>query len=447
MAIEHDGNKVLGKPKSVVVSKTAAPIDWSNLVKSEDWWAIWVGFFVMLLGIVGILTAVPGVKGWTNIGTVLSANLLGRYLLVGLGILLITLPVIKGKGESIKKYLVAFPLVFVLGLVAVIISKNDIVGKQWGLEYAIWALVLGLLISNTLGTPKWLRPAVKAELFIKVGLVLLGASILFQNVLKVGPLAVLQSVIVILAVFFFCYFLAIKTGLSKSLATTMSAAVSICGVSAAIAAGGAAKADKKEISYTTSLVLIISIPLLILMPIIGRLLGFSDTLAGAWIGGVIDTTPAVAAAGSVYGKAALDIAVIVKMAQNLFIGVAALLIALYFAFKVEKNPTGEKPGFLGIWFRFPKFILGFIAASLLFSLVLVPAVGATATNAIISNVTESLRGWLFALAFVCIGLETRLTDIVSMGKGKPFLVFAAAETFNIFWTLAIAYLVFGGLGR
>lgn len=424
---------------------TTRKTDWSALIKSEDWWSIWLGFLVMVLGIAGILTKIPSVPSWTKIGAALSPGLLGSYALVGLGILLLTLPAIKGKGESIKKFIIAFPLVFVLAFGALWISRNSIIGKQWGLEFALWALVLGLLISNTVGTPKWLKPAIKTELFIKVGLVLLGAGILFQTILKVGPYAILLAIIAIPAVWFFCYWLATRLGLTKTFAATLSSGVSICGVSAAIATGAAAKGDPKETSYTISLVLLVAIPLLVLMPIVAKLLGISPVVTGAWIGGVIDTTPAVAAAGAIAGAAALKMAVIVKMALNMFIGIAALLIALYFTFKEEGNPGVKKPGAVEIWYRFPKFILGFILASLLFSLILVPTIGPEATSAIIKNVADSLRGWLFALAFICIGLETRLLDLVAAGKGKPLLVFVTASVFDIFLTLGLAYLIFGGI--
>ncbi len=428
-----------------VATKGATTFKLPSFLKNEDWWAVIIGFAAMVAGVSGLITEVHTISSWKTISTAFTPAFFLKCAIVGLGLLLVTLPAIWSKGESVRKYLIAYPLLFVLTYVAVWISKNEILGKQWGLEYAIWALALGLLISNTVGTPAWVRPALKTELFIKTGLVLLGASILFQQILTVGPLAILQSIFVISAVFFFSYFLATKAGLSKSLSTVMSAAVSICGVSAAIAVGGAAKANPKEVSYTSSLVLVMAVPLLVLMPIVSRLLGFSEALAGAWIGGVIDTTPAVAAAGSVYGATALKTAVVVKMAQNLFIGVAALLIALYFALKVEKRADTEKPKLIEIWNRFPKFILGFVLASILFSFIVTPAIGADATNAIIKGVTEPARGWFFALAFVAIGLETRLVDIVFLGRGKPFLVFTAAQIFNIFWTLALAYLIFGGV--
>jgi uncharacterized membrane protein YadS len=185
--------------------------------------------------------------------------------------------------------------------------------------------------------------------------------------------------------------------------------------------------------------------MLVIMPAIAKMVGMPPVVAGAWIGGTIDTTPAVVAAGVVHSEIAMEVAAIVKMAQNVLISIAALGIALYFVFKVERKPEEEKPSLYEIWFRFPKFILGFILASMLFSLVLVPTIGAKATTAIIKGVTEASRGWFFCLAFVCIGLETRITDIVKLGQGKPAIVFTVAQLINIAFTLCLAYLIFGGI--
>jgi len=223
----------------------------------------------------------------------------------------------------------------------------------------------------------------------------------------------------------------------------MATATSVCGVSAAIAAGGAVKGDPKEVGYTISLVLLFAMPMLILMPIIARAVGMSDVVAGAWIGGTIDTTPAVAAAGELFSAEARNIAVIVKTSQNVLIGIVAFLLALYWALKVERKPE-ERPKPAEIWYRFPKFVLGFIIASLTFSFLLVPTMGETSVKAIL-GITTGMRGWFFALTFVCIGLNTKFTDLVKIGKGKPFLVFLVASIVDIILSLITAYVFFGGM--
>jgi uncharacterized membrane protein YadS len=168
-------------------------------------------------------------------------------------------------------------------------------------------------------------------------------------------------------------------------------------------------------------------------PLIGRLLALPEVIAGAWIGGTIDTTPAVAAAGSFYGSDALKIAVIVKMSQNVFIGVTAFLLATYYAFRVERQ-SEERPSPLEIWFRFPKFILGFIAVSIVASLGLItkPQLAVIGT----------LQNWFFTFAFVCIGLDVALSDYRKIG-GRPAVAFLGAQLFNIVVTLVIAWILFG----
>jgi uncharacterized membrane protein YadS len=252
-----------------------------------------------------------------------------------------------------------------------------------------------------------------------------------------------QAIIVVLCVWYFCFWLARKMGLSDSFGSILATGVSVCGVSAAIAAGGAIKGDSKEVSYTISLVLLCAMPMLVGMPILAKALGMSEGVAGAWLGGTIDTTGAVVAAGAIYGKIALEAAAIVKMSQNVLIGAVAFLLAIWFTFK-QKQAGGEKPSAAEIWYRFPKFIVGFVVASAFFSLILVPSMGEPEVKKILS-VTGAFRGWLFALAFVAIGIETRFVDLVKVGGGKPVVVFLVAQVFNIFLTLVVAYLFFGGI--
>jgi uncharacterized membrane protein YadS len=265
--------------------------------------------------------------------------------------------------------------------------------------------------------------------------------------MKAGTAGMTQAILVVLVVWYFCYFLALKAGLTKSFASILSTGVSICGVSAAIAAGGAIKGDPKHVSYTISLILLVAVPMLMGLPMIARYLGLPDAVAGAWIGGTIDTTPAVIAAGSLYSEKALTYAAIVKMSQNVLIGVAAFVLALYWAVKVEKrDPTKGRPSVLEIWYRFPKFILGFFLASAIFSLVLIPGMGEKAVGAI-TGLSSGLRAWFFCLAFVSIGLETRFVELLKMDAGRPAVVFVVAQIFNIFITFVLAWWLFGGTLR
>ncbi len=163
------------------------------------------------------------------------------------------------------------------------------------------------------------------------------------------------------------------------------------------------KGDPKKVSHTISLVLLCAIPMLIFQPLIAKAVEMLPAVAGAWIGGTIDTTGAVVAAGAIAGQAAMAVAVVVKMAQNVLIGAAAFLLAIWFTFKAKE--AGQKPSAKEIWFRFPKFVVGFIAASVIFSF-FVSEGGAKA----VTSITAGLRGWWFTLAFLCIGLETKFKD-------------------------------------
>jgi len=190
------------------------------------------------------------------------------------------------------------------------------------LLFAAACLLLGLLISNTIGVPEWLRPAAQTEFFIKTGLVILGAGLIFMEVLQAGALGIVQAVLVVFPVWYACFWLARKLRVDDEFGAMLSTAVSICGVSAAIAACGAIQGDKKKLSYVTSLVLIVAVPMMIVMPWIAKATGMDDLVAGAWLGGTLDTSASVVAAGALVSDAAMKTGVIVKFSQNALIGVA-----------------------------------------------------------------------------------------------------------------------------
>ena len=310
---------------------------------------------------------------------------------------------------------------------------------NFGIEYVIFALLLGLLISNTIGTPSWLKPAVQTEFFIKTGLVILGASLLFHEVLQAGALGITQALLVVFVVWYSCFWLARKLRVDDEFAAMLSTAVSICGVSAAIAACGAIKGDKKKLSYVTSLVLIVAVPMMIVMPWIAKATGMDDLVAGAWLGGTLDTSASVVAAGALISDAAMKTGVIVKFSQNALIGVAAFALAIWWSLRAGAE-TGERPSAGVIWERFPKFVLGFVAASAVFSFALSPELVAGTRGAL-----GEIRTWWFALAFVCIGLETRFIELATYEQGRPALAFLGAQGINVIWTLLLAWLLFGGV--
>ena len=355
-----------------------------------------------------------------------------------MGFLIVTAIGVALVGWPVVPFLIGLPAVFGLAWLARLLAGNGLF-VDWGIEYVIFALLLGLLISNTVGTPAWLKPAVQTEFFIKTGLVILGASLLFHEVLQAGALGIVQAVLSVFVVWYACFWLCRRLKVDDEFAAMLSTAVSICGVSAAIAACGAIQGDKKKLSYVTSLVLIVAVPMMIVMPWIAKSTGMDDLVAGAWLGGTLDTSASVVAAGALVSDAAMKTGVIVKFSQNALIGIAAFALAIWWAFKSGAT-TGERPSAAVIWQRFPKFVLGFVAASVVFSFLL-PAdlVGGT------KGALGEIRTWWFALAFVCIGLETRFVELATYEQGRPALAFIGAQTLNVFWTLLLAFLLFGGV--
>jgi uncharacterized integral membrane protein (TIGR00698 family) len=328
-------------------------------------------------------------------------------------------------------------LLYVLGWLSQ--AMGGYVGSAgWGLEYVIFALAIGLFINHTIGVPAWLREGLKTEYYIKTGLVVLGATILFDEIVGAGMLGIMQALIVVLSVWAFAFWLARRLHVDDEMATMLASAVSICGVSAAIATCGAIQGDKKKLSYVTSLVLLVAMPMMVLMPLAAKAMGMSSVVAGAWLGGTLDTSAAVVAAGELLGNAGRNAAVVVKLSQNALIGFAAFFLTSWWAMRHQGGKHGASVGL--IWDRFPKFVFGFLLASLLFSFAVADGT-VTATRGLVNDI----RTVLFAMAFVSIGLETSLTSVVSTGGGRPAAAFLGGQAFNLIVTLIAAYAFFGGL--
>ena len=460
--------------------ETAALADSPSKRISDDWLAIICAAVLLIVSVAAVWSARPSNSGdgesvarvsalkgwiakpakWTDspidsfigaAGEPLNAHpwvgVVGAFLV--LGALLSVARSWQGNSQAGgRKFFVGFIGVFFLATFAYTLAAHSVI-KSYNLEYALWALGVGLIISNSIGTPAWLRPAVCTEFFIKTGLVLLGAEVLMSRLLALGLPGVCVAWIVTPIVLISTYVLGqrVLKMESRSLNMVISADMSVCGVSAAIASAAACKAKKEELTLAIGMSLSFTVLMMIVMPVVIRAIGLDEVVAGAWMGGTIDSTGAVAVAGATLGDKALEVAATVKMIQNILIGVSAFGIATYWVTSVEKNGShdGQRPGISEIWKRFPRFVLGFIAASILFSVIHAFVDGGPEmVTAMIKGSTKTFRGWFFCLAFVSIGLETRFKDLLPYLKGgKPLVLYLCGQTLNIILTLAMAYLMFG----
>ena len=407
----------------------------------EDWTVVILGFIIIGISLFVFLPEVPVFK-WSNQTDLFadvfdSANLkillfqfLYLIIIGALGAFLI--------GKSVKHFLSGFPIVYLLTVIALIIAGNTEV-KGLNLEAVIFSLIIGLAISNFFKLPDWFKSALSTEVFVKIGLVLLGTSVIFSDILKAGSLGLIQALVVVLSVWYFAFWLCKKLKVDDELTMMISSAVSICGVSAAIATSGAIKGDSKKLSYVISIVLVTAIPMMIFMPMIAKYFNFPEEVTGAWLGGSIDTSGAVVASGSLVGETALKISTIVKFSQNVLLGIAAFVISVYWTYSHNSSAetAASKPTLKVIWERFPKFVIGFITASLLFSFLLTAE-----TRDGVKDSLKNLQGIWFALAFTSIGLETNFKDLLNNNSRKPLYAFLIAQLFNVIITLLIAFLLF-----
>lgn len=430
----------------------------SDLLHKEDWLSIWGAFLLIAVAAVGVISGSYVFKAktfgkWGNEekgsimqffnGSETCIKTWSGILLTLAALAVIFVIANKLMGKNWKKYLVAFLGVFALTTLVRLISAQVVFSKY--LEYAFWALIIGLVISNLFKVPEWLKPAIQTEFYIKTGLVLMGASVLFSNIQKFGLYGLGIAWLVTPIVIIFMWLLGTKVlkMKNKPMVMTISAATSVCGTSAAIATAAACKAKKTDLTFAVGISLIFTVIMMVSMPLFCKVIAMDPMVGGAWIGGTVDSTGAVVLAGNALGELAGQVAALVKMIQNILIGFIAFAVAIFFTTKVDKT-AGQTVGASEIWHRFPKFILGFLGASLFFSFVLQNTIGVEATDTILSHLKE-FQTWCFALAFTCIGLETNFKEMAEQFQGgKPFVLYIVGQTFNLVLTFVVAWLLLSG---
>lgn len=429
----------------------------------EDWQAIWIGGIVIVIACIAVLTKAfdfSAVKfaTWTlgeNLSEAAAAKVVplseqlgawafwSKFLVTFITLGALFTIGVKLQGESVKKYIPAIIGLFIIALVVRLISAEYTLNRY--LEWAFWALLVGLLISNTVGVPNWLKPAIKTEFYIKTGLVIMGFSVLFSNIAKFGLYGLGIAWIVTPIVILFMYWFGTKVLKinNKPLVITMASATSVCGTSAAIATAAASKAKKDDLSITVSISIIFTILMMVFEPVIIKACGMSQIMGGSLIGGTVDSTGAVVVAGTALGPEAQQAAVLVKSIQNILIGFIAFFVAVFFATKVD-NTGNAKVGAGEIWYRFPKFILGFFIASMIASFLIQPLCGADQVG-VINKVLDQYKNWAFVLAFTSIGLDTNFKEIIKqMQGGKVLWLYIIGQLFNIALTFFAVWLLLSG---
>src|SRR5271157_5564425 len=398
----------------------------------EDWWAVWLGLGLVIAAyalfasesnIAWIAVAPAKWSTFSELGSGFAANAL-RYVTQFVIFLVIFTIAITSLGHSVKGFIPAFLFIYILSLAVFAVGTWD-QAQRYNLEPPLVALLVGLVISNLFGLPRWLDAGFRVEFYIKTGIVLLGATLPFTLIVWAGPVAILQASIVSVATFLVIFFVGRRLGLDQRLAAVLGAGGAVCGVSAAIAIAGAVRAKKEYPPIAITLVVLWAIVMIFVLPLVSRALQLPAGVAGAWIGTSEFADAAGFAAATTYGKmagnedAAIKSFTLMKViGRDLWIGIWSVVFAGIATFVWEKGQTGRVPDAREIWWRFPKFVIGFFAASILMSAFTSGFNAPDFNSAVRPNVIAplvSLRTWTFIFCFLSIGLTTRFRDLHIVG--------------------------------
>jgi uncharacterized integral membrane protein (TIGR00698 family) len=295
------------------------------------------------------------------------------------------------------------------------------------IEYVLWAILIGLAISNTVGVPQIFKAGVATyEFWLKAGIVLLGSRFLLGDVLKLGGVSLALVAVEIIGAIAFMTFLGRAFGLRPKLTSLLAVGSAVCGVSAIIATQGAIEADDEDSSFAIAAILALGALSLFTFPLIGHALHLSDHAYGLWAGLAVDNTAEATAAGALYSDAAGKLAVLAKTTRNAMIGFVVLAYAIYWASQGQAKTVGNKAAFL--WQKFPKFVLGFLLISVLATYHFFTKDQTTAL--------ANLSRWAFLLTFAGVGLRTNFREMRKQGL-RPFAVGAIGEVVIAVFTLVL----------
>src|ERR1700676_1060266 len=450
-----------------VNSRVLARRSWSNLFRQEDWWAIWIGLGLIAVAVTlfaggsSIKWIAVAPQKWSHLSDVtLQLKQHGLQFAALFVLWSISFGIGAGAlGIKISRFLPAFLAVYLAAGSIYFLGLWD-QAAHYNLEPPLVALGLGLLISNTLGVPRWLDPGLRVEFYIKTGIVLLGASLPLTLIAWAGPVAIVQAAIVSLVTFGVIYYTALGLGLDRRLAATLGTGGAVCGVSGAIATAGAVGARKEQASIAISLVIFWAILAIFILPLLARALKLPTGVAGAWIGTSEFADAAGLAAAQAYGgyaghvagitgrpDAAVNAFTLMKViGRDVWIGVWAFVLAIVATTRWERTGIESKPNAGEIWKRFPKFVLGFLIASAIVTVISSGYSYADYKKVVQPSLVaplQALRVWAFTFTFLAIGLTTRFREFIT-GGAKPFYAFTAGVAVNIVLGFILSTQVFVG---
>jgi uncharacterized integral membrane protein (TIGR00698 family) len=448
-----------------VSTAPSSTIGWREVWLKEDWWAIWLGLGIVILG--AILFANGASLKWIavtpekwstldQLGAHFAANAL-RYLVQFASWLVIFGLALAILGHKLGEFVPSFVFLYVFSVLIFALGQWT-EANYYNLEPPLVALVLGLLISNLVGLPKWIEASFRVEFYVKTGIVLLGATLPFSLIVWAGPVAILQASIVSITTFLVIFTMARWLGLDRRLAATLGAGGAVCGVSASIAIAGAVGAKKEHAPIAITLVVVWAIVMIFFLPFVARMLQLPAGVAGAWIGTSEFADAAGFAAAQTYGgfaghvagidgtadQAVWSFTLMKVVGRDVWIGVWALALAIVATTRWEPSESGRKPQLGEIWWRFPKFVIGFLIASLI---VTVAARGYSLAdyNKIVVPTfvapIKDLRTWAFIFCFFSIGLTTKFRELANAG-GRPFAAFSTGVVVNVALGFILSALVF-----
>lgn len=454
------------KTEQYAVEAPSAParMGWKELYLKEDWWAIWLGMGIVLAayfffagGTSMKWIAISPAK-WSALGELGShfTTHIHQYIAQFILWMVIFMVSLKALGFKLSEFLPSFVFIYLFSVIIFSIGAWD-QAHHYNLEPPLVALALGMLISNLIGLPKWMDAGFRVEYYIKTGIVLLGATLPFTLVMWAGPIAIVQASIVSVTTFLVIFFIGKKLGLDRRLCAVLGTGGAVCGVSGSIAIAGAVGAKKEHAPIAITMVILWAIVMIFFLPLVSRLLHLHTGIVGAWVGTSEFADAAGFAAAQAYGNLAgavpgiqgtPDAAVwgftLMKVVgRDIWIGIWAFVLAIIATTRWEVQ-AGSKPQAAEIWWRFPKFVIGFALASMFIT--------AVASNYSFSEYNDivtpmlvapikTLRTWAFIFCFFSIGLTTRFRELASTGA-KPFWAFTGGVVVNVIIGFVLSAVVF-----